>query len=140
VVHYVLRQWVVWVRGIVTDPVAWQTQWEQASAFMTPRARTMLQDFKRLQKTRLDLGKAVQVEVLNTQALAGTQGRVWEIDWRESAVGQNGYPIKDESGVWHATVKVAQMPAQALRSAADFINPLRVYVEEASIMQRTKGQ
>jgi type IV secretory pathway TrbF-like protein len=140
VVDHLLRLWISWVRGITTDPVAWQKQWEQAEAFMTPKAKGMLREFKQQQKARGDLGKAVTVEILHTQPLAGTNGRTWEIDFRETTYSTQGYVLKEESGLWHATVKAAQLPTKALKTPADFANPLRVFAEELSWGQRTKTQ
>jgi type IV secretory pathway TrbF-like protein len=140
VVSYVLREWLVTVRSLPTDPVAWQRQWEHASAFMGQKATAMLSPFKLEQKKRLEMSKAVTVEMLNTQPLAGTQGRTWEIDWRETTYSPQGYVVREESGLWHGTVKVAQMPPKPIKTTADHINPLRIFVEELSVQQRTKGQ
>jgi type IV secretory pathway TrbF-like protein len=139
-VYYLLHLWAVWVRGIVVDPVAFERQWTQAKALMSSRAQTMLSEFKQQQKTRMELGKAVSVEHFAAQPLAGSDGRIWEMHWQETTVGDQGWKLPHESGRWRGTVKVAQMPPRPLRTKDDYLNPLRVYVEDIQWQQLTKGQ
>ena len=135
IAYTTLALWLTNTRQITTDPVAWEKLFDQAAAFQTNRASIMLRPFKETQRERLAQGKAVSVEILSIHPIAGTAGRTWELDWRELTVSQMGYPIQEESGLWHMTVKLAQLPPAPITKPGDYINAIRVYVEDYTTPQ-----
>ena len=130
VVFDVLSHWLPNVRQITTDPVAWDQLFTRGEAYMTSRAVIAMRTFKGEQREKLQRGWVVSVSVIAFAPIAGTMNRTWELDWREQTVSEQGYSIAEESGVWHATVKVAQLPPVKLKTPASYINAQRVYIEE----------
>lgn len=128
----ILEDWITNVRQLSTDPAAWEQLFDRAESFQSTKAITMLRPFRQSQKDRFSQNKVVSIEVLAIQPLVGTNAHTWEVDWREHTYDQLGNELPEESFIWHATVKMIQLPPLPLSKPGQYRNPYRIYVDEVS--------
>jgi type IV secretory pathway TrbF-like protein len=139
VVTDVLNRWLFNSRQMTVEPVAYDKLYSLAEAYQSDALTKRLASFKTSQRERIATGRAADIKIVAIQPLAGSQGHSWEIDWRETIYTIQGYEIPEESGLFHATVRVVQLPPAPITAAGLYQNPLRIYIDEFLPQQRTQG-
>jgi type IV secretory pathway TrbF-like protein len=124
---------------LTAEPAAYDELYAKAEAFQSQKFTTTQRPFKLAQRKRLEEGKSATIADIVVQPLAGTNFTTWEIDWKETTYSIQGYEVPNESGTWHATVRVIQGKPLAISAPGFYLNPFRVFIDEFSPQQRTKG-
>jgi type IV secretory pathway TrbF-like protein len=134
-VEFVVRQWLLWVRTISTDPVVFAQHLEQAKDFMTHKGWTLMTAHLRAQQDRLNKGETVQITFGTMLPVAG-HARSFEVEWHEVAYNNAGYAIANTQ--WKAILKIAVYPQHDLTSLKEMRNPLGVFIEEVHWGERVR--
>lgn len=132
-VEFLVRQWLIWVRSLSTDPVVFAQQWEQAKDFMTSRCWAMLGEHIRHQQDRLNQGETAQIKFGNMLPVAG-HARSFAVEWEERTYGQQGYELSHNQ--WKAILKIAIYPPTDISTLKELRNPLGVFIEEVQWSER----
>lgn len=137
VVYSALSFWLICKRQLIIDPAAYEQFWDMAEAYETQTLTVRLRPFKESQRARLKQGYATTIQIIDAAPIAGTRGRTWEVNWREMTTNVMGQPVFEDSGIFHATVAVSQLPPVPLKTPADYINAQRVFFEDFQEQKRS---
>ena len=132
-VEFLVRQWLLWVRTLSTDPVVFSQNWEQARDFMTAKCSAMLGEYIRQQQERLTQGETVQIKFGNMLPVAG-HARSFAVEWEERTYGQQGYELSHQQ--WKGIFKIAIFPPKEVSALKELRNPLGVFIEEVQWSER----
>jgi type IV secretory pathway TrbF-like protein len=114
VIHGVLQGWVENVRWVSNDRRLFTLMWDKVGDFTTQAGLRQLQDFREEQDRRQQAGRRVQVTVNPPQPVQRS-AHSWTITWREEAVDVQGQLLREESGIWTATLEIADFQGQVAR-------------------------
>jgi type IV secretory pathway TrbF-like protein len=135
----IINRWLYNSRQLTADEPAYDELYAQAEAFQSQKFTTTQRPFKYAQRDRRAQGKTAKIENVIIQPLAGSSYQTWEIDWKETTYSVQGYEVPEESGTWHATVRIIQGKPSPLTTSGLYLNPLKIFIDEFSPQQRTKG-
>jgi type IV secretory pathway TrbF-like protein len=107
----VLMTWTELVRRISSDPQAFAKNWELADDYTSNTAMEQMKEFRKEQQQRQQQGTRVQISVPTVLPI-GTS-RSYIVEWEETAVDPNGRVMAHESGMWKATLTVADFQSKA---------------------------
>lgn len=123
--RYFLSNWIKLVRGVSLDPVVIKSNWNDAYAFMTPKAANKLNAWAREPGSPLsNVGTSTtQVQV---ESVLPVSDNSYQARWQETTYAESG-AVKDVS-TWTCTftVKVA-LPAN---DAEAYRNPLGLFIDD----------
>lgn len=134
-VEFIVRQWLIWVRTLSTDPVVFGQNLEMARAFMTHKGWALLTEHTRQQYERQKRGETAQIKFGNMLPIAG-HARSFEVEWEEKSYNQQGYEMAQQR--WKAILKIAIFPPKEIKGLKEIRNPLGVFIEEVHWAERTK--
>lgn len=137
-IHGVVVQWVEHVRAISSDVVVFGANWDKVADYSTTACLRQLQAFRHEQARRQQHGRRVQVQV-GTFLPVGGHSHSYTIEWREDAYDPSGQWLVEESGLWKATIRIADFASTTAQAEVDlrrkrrnFRNILGVFVDEVS--------
>ena len=136
VIRGVLQQWMESVRWISNDRRVFTREWEKVEEFTTLAGLRQLQAFRAEQDQRQREGLRVQVTVGEFRPIA-RQSNSYLLKWKEEAFDRLANPVLPQSGLWEATLRVADFQSKTARDEMDlrrkkrtFRNVYGVFVEE----------
>lgn len=135
--EFVVRQWLVWVRTISSDPVVFAQNWEAARDFLSQKGWALLSDHVRQQHERMKRGETVQIKFGHMLPIAG-HARSFEVEWDERAFSQQGYAIPESHHTWRAILKIAVYPPKDVQALKEMRNPLGIFIEEVHWTERAR--
>jgi type IV secretory pathway TrbF-like protein len=142
VIHGVVLAWIEHVRSISNDPIVFVTNWDKVADYTTTAGLRQLTAFRQEQRARQHMGRRVQVTVGGVRPVGG-DSQSSTVEWREEVYDPSGQLLTDESGLWTATVRIANWQSQTAqqevdlrRKAKNFRNVLGVFVDEVSWTMR----
>jgi len=118
VTHGVLWAWVENVRWITEDTVLFGLMWNRVQDFTTTAGMRQLDNFKRDQKQRQAKGRRVLVRVGSVLPI-GTEANSWVVEWCEEARDLHGAFLREESGLYKATLRVADWQSKTAKDEMD---------------------
>jgi type IV secretory pathway TrbF-like protein len=142
VIHGVVLAWVENVRSISNDVIVFAQNGDRVADYTTTAGLRQLTAFRREQAIRQQMGRRVQVSVSNFLPIGG-QSNSYTVEWREEVYDQSGQLLVDESGLWKATVRIADFQSKTAQEEVDlrrkkqnFRNILGVFIDEVSWTMR----
>lgn len=118
VVKGVIRRWIEHARDISSDPRVFGKAWDEIADYSTQTLMKQLQDFREYQAERQRRGARVQTEIGPIMPVGGS-GKSFTVEWREEAYMQSGVLVQEESGIWRATITLADFAGKAAQQEMD---------------------
>lgn len=124
-IKYFLRRFIINMRGIPLDPVAFKTQWQTAYAFLTKNAAAKMTSQVQSEDIASLFGKkTVQVNIISVLPMEG--GNSYQVRWNEEefAIGSGQKTTVPMSGVFTVTT----IPPKDEETSA--VNPFGIYFSD----------
>jgi type IV secretory pathway TrbF-like protein len=136
VAHDMLQNYLEHLRPISESVVVFVKNWDWVKDYTTSAGMRQLHDFRAEQDKRQRLGRRVQVTVGAILPVDGATN-TYTAEWREEAYDRNGQMLGIESGLYKATLRIAdfqsttaQVEMDLRRKQRNFRNLMGVYVDE----------
>lgn len=134
-IRAVLTQWVENVRWVTPDKRIFAYNWSKVESFSTQATIRQLDEFRQAQQARIDAGRRVQVQVTQLRRVP-KEAQSYTVSWREEAYDTQGTLLRDESGIWTATLtladftsKVAKQELSLRRAQKEFRNLFGLFID-----------
>jgi type IV secretory pathway TrbF-like protein len=125
-VYDTIKNWIEDVRNISNDPVVFKQNWDRVALYTTQAGWQQLTPFHKEQIARQLLGRRALVTVGQVLPI-GKQSWSYTVEWREEVYDQSGQLLPEESGLWKATVRVADWQSKAAQEAFNLLRAKRTY-------------
>jgi type IV secretory pathway TrbF-like protein len=142
VIHGVLTTWIEQVRSISNDIIVFTRNWDRVKDYTTTAGLRQLQDFRKEQAIRQQMGRRVQITVGQVLPIGGASNS-YTGEWREEVYDQTGQLLLEESGLWKATLRVANWQSKTAQQELDlrrkqrnFRNVMGIFVDEVAWTMR----
>jgi type IV secretory pathway TrbF-like protein len=136
VAHDLLQNYIEHLRPISESGVIFVKNWDWVKDYTTTAGMRQLHDFRLEQDKRQRLGRRVQVTVGAVLPVDGAANS-YTADWREEAYDRHGQLLSLESGLYRATLRLAdfqsttaQVELDLRRKQRNFRNLMGLYVDE----------
>lgn len=126
VTHDLILAWIESVREIPDDQRLFGRNWDKVQLYTTTVGLRRLEAYRRDQWARLLKGLRVNVVVGRVQPIQG-ESNAWTGAWCEETHAPTGQLLRDDSGLWTATLRIADWQSKVAKEALDLLRHKKIF-------------